>query len=87
VERDDEDALTPDDLKSVGALIDMLATKGVTEFSGHGVRIRLGAAPEAATPLEPEKPYCKCGCPPWEHNGAGECLKGCATTTCFPEKT
>lgn len=85
--------MTPDEIITLGAICDMLRSKGVVCFDGAGIKLQfapLVGDGKAVDPiadlskaLAPE--LCACGCPEFVH-GPGGCLRGCADSRCNPEE-
>ncbi len=82
--------MTPDDVKAVGDLIDLLRKKGAKRFAGYGVDLELGPldapAKGDAKREHADHDACKCGHELTEHQ-AGLCLRGCDIDKCVGEVT
>ena len=80
-----------DDMRRLSELLDLLRAKGVREFGGFGVAVKLGPPVESAPAdsivraLESAaEPTCRCGHEMANHQG-GFCLAGCDAEKCLPE--
>jgi hypothetical protein len=81
--------MTPEEIKTVATIIDMLRAKGVKEFEGAGLRLVLNAleapVPESSAPAtDPE--MCRCGHAEYQHGPGGLCVSGCEAEKCLDPK-